>query len=79
MQNNANKSPIDLKDLRKGDVFSEISHYTFESSKVEGRGASKKTIYTFTHQKSGRKVTVGENYVAQLMNSANIYSKEEEV
>ena len=62
---------IDLKDLKAGDVFSEISHLTYLGK--EG------TNYEFLHHGSQEKVKLSQRYVEELLSSGNIYSSEVEV
>lgn len=53
------------KEIKQGDVFSELSHYTFKEKNKEG--------YVFIHHSSKQEVTLGEDYVNNLLVSGNIY------
>lgn len=62
---------MDLKDLKKGDVFGEISHYTLLG--FDG------TNYVCKHHGSGNTVKLSPKYVEDLLVSANTYTKEVKV
>lgn len=62
---------IDLKEIQKGDVFSELSHYTFQ--RIE------KGSYVFLHHASNSEVTLSDEYVEKLLISGNIYTNIENV
>lgn len=58
-------------EIKKGDVFSELSHYTFKEKTNES--------YVFTHHASKQDMTLSEVYVNNLLVSGNIYSSEVKV
>ena len=60
-----------IKDMQVGDVFSETSHYIF----VKNDGINN----VFKHIESGKEVTLTDNYVVDLLITADQYFKEEEV
>ena len=59
---------INLKEIRQGDVFSESSVYRFDFNQGNQ--------YTFVHVGSGQKVTLDNNYVENLLVTADQYTKE---
>ena len=59
---------MNIKDIRKGDLFSESSVYTF----IEKRG----NILTFNHVGSKQTVNLDEKYVEKLLTTADQYDKE---
>lgn len=61
-------SKINVKEIQAGDVFSEMSHYTFVAKTRGG--------YEFNHHGSNSKVTLTQQYVENLLQSANLYEKE---
>lgn len=60
-----------VKRIKTGDVFSEISHYSFQ--KVDGK------TYKFKHLESGNIITLDEKYVTDLLITADQYDKEVKV
>lgn len=64
---------IDIKDLKTGDIFSENSHYILTSKN------DKKKEYIFEHTESKMSVRLTEQYILDLLKTANSYSKEVEV
>lgn len=65
------KKGITVKDIEEGDIFSEQSHYIFDT-----KNGNK---LAFTHLESGNKVNLTENYVANLLQTADQYDSEVEV
>lgn len=62
---------IKESEIEAGDVFSEISHYTFIN---KDRGGLK-----FKHHESGQTVTLDTKYVENLLSTSDQYHKEEVV
>ena len=59
---------IDIKEVKKGDIFSESSHYTLQ----EFSGND----YVFKHHESGQNVKLGKEYVSKLLKTADSFTKE---
>lgn len=57
-----------IKDIKQGDVFSEISHYSF--IKADNKS------YKFKHLESGNTISLDEKYVENLLTTADQYDKE---
>jgi hypothetical protein len=53
-----------IADMRKGDVFSESSHYIYQ-------GPDTKRGYEFTHLESGNPVFLTQEYVTELLSTAD--------
>jgi hypothetical protein len=64
---NSNK----VKDIKAGDIFSEVSHYKF--TKIDGKA------YKFEHLESGNTISLDEKYVSDLLTTADQYFSEEKV
>lgn len=64
---------INLSDIEEGDIFSEQSHYVFEGKK---HGTN---LYQFTHLESGNKISLGDSYVGNLLQTADQYDDTVEV
>lgn len=64
---------INLSEVEAGDVFSEASHYIYNGKKL---GTS---IHQFLHLESNKVVNLDENYVADLLQTADQYASEVEV
>ena len=64
---------VDLKDVRPGDVFSESSHYVYQSASPDGKS------HNFKHLESGRVLNLGTPYVENLLQTADQYQTEVEV
>lgn len=62
---------INLTEIQAGDVFSEMSHYVYQ-----GRNA---TGHVLTHLESKENVVLSDNYVANLLKTADVYDKEVKV
>lgn len=62
---------MDIKEIKVGDIFSEVSHYTV--SKVN------KDNMELKHHASQQVVTLSNNYISSLLQSAQSWSKEVEV
>lgn len=62
---------FDIADMKEGDVFSEISHYKFKQEK--------KGVYYFDHLGSGETISLTEEYISDLLNSADQYMREVKV
>jgi len=62
---------VNISEIKQGDVFSEESRYQCESVTSNG--------VVFTHLESGKKVTLDNKYVTDLLKTADQYSKELEV
>ena len=62
---------VDIKDINKGDVFSEESHYV-----VKSKGANE---VIFTHLESGNDIALNNKYVQNLLKTSDQYEKEVEV
>lgn len=60
-----------VKDIKQGDIFSEISRYTFVSND--------KKAYKFKHLESGNTITLDEKYVSDLLTTADQYFSEVKV
>lgn len=60
-----------INDVRKGDIFSEISHYTVTEVN--------KTSVVLTHHESKNNITLDHKYVENLLSSADQYQTEVEV
>jgi len=58
---------MNIQDIRKGDLFSEASVYTF----IEQKG----NLLTFNHVGSKQTVTLDSNYVEKLLTTADQYDK----
>lgn len=71
MQTQTQKKTIKLKEIEKGDVFSEESHYVYL-----GMIGNK---YQFKHLGSGEIVDLNSNYVTDLLQSADQYEDDVEV
>ena len=67
------KTKINLGEIEEGDIFSEQSHYIFEGKKP---GTNQ---YQFTHLESGNKVSLGDSYVGNLLQTADQYNETVEV
>lgn len=65
-------SKVNLKEVKQGDVFSEISHYKVKDVK-KGGGVS---LY---HLESGQVVNLDDKYVQDLLTTADQFEKEVEV
>jgi hypothetical protein len=59
---------INVSEIQEGDVFSEMSHYTFVGKNKDG--------FDFEHHGSNSKVTLTQQYVENLLQSANLYETE---
>lgn len=62
---------VNIKEIQKGDVFSEASHYI--AQKVE------KDRVIFTHLESGKEISLSNEYVKNLLNTSDQYEKEVKV
>lgn len=62
---------VNIKEIKQGDIFSEESRYSVET-------VNKDSI-VFSHLESGKKVTLDNKYVTDLLKTADQYSKELEV
>ena len=62
---------VEIKDINKGDVFSEESHYV-----VKSKGANE---VIFTHLESGNDIALNNKYVQNLLKTSDQYEKEVEV
>ena len=62
---------VNIKEIQKGDIFSEASHYI--AQKVE------KDKIIFTHLESGREISLSNEYVKNLLNTSDQYEKEVKV
>lgn len=62
---------LSINEIAVGDIFSEVSHYTFLGKK------GKK--YEMTHHESGSVIELDDTYIENLLCSANQYHKEMEV
>lgn len=62
---------VDLKDIKQGDIFSEISHYIFNGGKAGNN--------EFTHIESGETVVLTDQYVQNLLSTADQYYETKEV
>lgn len=62
---------LNAKEIVKGDVFSEVSHYTYEGK--DGNNLK------FLHHASGNSVVLTPEYVEKLLKTANQHQKEVEV
>lgn len=60
-----------VKDIKQGDIFSEISRYTFLSKD--------KTNYKFKHLESGNTINLDEKYVTDLLTTADQFFSEVKV
>jgi hypothetical protein len=60
-----------IKEMETGDVFSEISHYSF--IKADNKS------YKFKHLESGNTISLDEKYVENLLTTADQYEKEVKV
>lgn len=69
----ASAKKINLKEVEEGDVFSEASHYVYNGKKGTNGG------YQFLHLESGEVVNLTENYVENLLQTADQYANEVEV
>lgn len=58
-----------LADMTKGDIFSEISHYSYQ-------GVDKTRGQHFLHLESGENVYLTDNYTQHLLSSADQYTNE---
>lgn len=58
---------MNINELEVGDKFSEIAHYTLKAKQQDS--------VTFTHHGTGKDVTLNNNYVSNLLKSAQTYSK----
>lgn len=63
---------INLAEVEDGDIFSEASHYVFNGKKEGER-------YQFLHLESGNVVNLTNNYVENLLQTADQYAVEVEV
>lgn len=68
---------INLAEIQAGDVFSEMSHYSY-IAKVAG-GDPNKALYTFNHLESGNTITLDAKYVSELLQTADQYHEEVKV
>lgn len=64
-------SKVNYSEIKKGDIFSESSHYVVE-------GVASNNV-VFKHQESGQIVQIEKSYVQNLMSTANQFSKVVEV
>ena len=62
---------VNIKEIQKGDIFSEASHYI--AQKVE------KDRIIFTHLESGKEISLSNEYVKNLLNTSDQYEKEVKV
>lgn len=62
---------VNIKEIQKGDVFSELSHY------VVDRVGDYQVF--FKHLESGKEVALSHDYVKNLLNTSDQYTKEVEV
>lgn len=68
MATKAKTTKNNIAEIKQGDVFSESSHYVFKS-----KSGNK---LTFNHLESGNNVTLGEDYVSGLLDTADQFSEE---
>lgn len=61
-------SKVNLKEVRTGDIFSEVSHFVLKSID--------KNVYVFSHTESGEEVKLQGRYVQDLLTTADQYPKE---
>lgn len=66
------KANFDISAVEEGDIFSEQSHYVFNGQK-NGKD------YQCLHVESGRVVNLNEQYITDLLKTADQYDKEVEV
>lgn len=64
---------VNVNELQKGDILSEISHYTFLGKHQDP------TQLAFMHHESKQEVTLSDTYVEKLLASSNIYTSEVKV
>ena len=62
---------VNISEIEVGDIMSEESRYIVDSKTPTG--------IVFTHLESGKKVTLDNNYVSDLLKTADQYNKEIEV
>jgi hypothetical protein len=65
------KKPLNLSDMKAGDVFSEESHYVYLGEKNNS--------YQFKHLESKQIVNLDRKYVTELLKTADQYEEEVEV
>ena len=65
---------MDVKEIKKGDVFSEVSHYV-ATEDYDGMGGQ----IQFVHTESNQKVQLSPSYVEELLVTADTYHTEVEV
>lgn len=68
----ASVKPLEAKEVVKGDIFSEVSHYTFLGHKPNG-------VMEFTSHATGLPVELGSSYVEKFLKTANQHQREVEV
>lgn len=66
-----NNTNINIQEIEVGDIMSEESRYIVDSKTSNG--------VVFTHLESGKKVTLDNNYVSDLLKTADQYHQETEV
>lgn len=59
-------SKINLKEIKEGDIFSEISHYIYKGKTPDKR-------HEFTHLASNSSVFFNDNYVQDILSTADQY------
>lgn len=62
---------VKIKEIEKGDIFSEISHYQYIGKNGKGN--------EFIHTESGATVTLDDKYVTDLLSTADQYHQEVKV
>src|SRR3954466_6831587 len=67
----AKQKRVDVSEIEEGDVFSEESHYIYEGWNGKTR--------QFKHLESGKIVNLDDNYVEDLLTTADQYHREEEI
>lgn len=75
------QKPVDISDIKPGDVFSEESHYVYQGSKNTGVNAQGdiQVTYQFKHLESKKTINLDAQYVKNLLTTADQYSEEIEV
>jgi hypothetical protein len=67
----AKKKVINFKDVKKGDCFSEVSHYIYDSV-----SSTDKTLHVLKHLETGAPVTLRQAYIENVTCSADQYTEE---
>lgn len=62
---------INISELKTGDVFSETAYFILKQKN--------KDTCTFTHYKTQKEVSLSNHYVSELLNSADVFDKVEQV